>query len=234
MFKDKLIFAVIPAYNEAGRIKKVIGKTYDFVNQVIVVNDCSTDKTLDVIKHTKACLINLEKNSGAGFATRIGCDLAIEKGADIIITIDADGQHCPEDIPRLINELISKNCDIVFGYREKTKAMPRFKKIGNNFLIFLCKILFNVKVQDALTGFHAFTKQAYPKIRWESDRFGFILEYIYSIYKHNLNYSETKVKTIYFNKEHGMKTKDGIKAIVLLFIWKFKMPKSFIKFLKLK
>lgn len=227
------IAAVIPAFNEEGRIKEVVDKTRGFVDEIIVVNDCSADKTSEIAKSTGAIVIDLIKNKGAGYATRIGCDKAAENLADLIVTLDADGQHCAEDIPDLINKIIGGKHDIVFGYRIKDKSMPLIKKLGNSILAFMSLVLFRVKLKDALTGFHIFTREAYPKIRWESERYGFILEYVYRVNKSKLNYAEVKVKTIYFDKNHGMGVKDGIKAVFLLIMWRLNMPRKVIRFFNL-
>lgn len=227
------VIAIIPSFNEESKIKEVIEKTKDFVDEIIVVNDCSSDNTSIIAKETGAIVIDLIKNRGAGFATREGCDFAVKNQADIIVTIDADGQHCAEDIPDVVNKLIDDKADIVFGYRIKDKSMPLIKKFGNSFLSLLAYLLFGIKVKDALTGFHSFTAESYPKIRWEAERYGFILEYIYNVYKNKLKYSEVKVKTIYFDKKKGMSIKDGIKSIFLLILWRIKASKKVIKIFKL-
>jgi glycosyltransferase involved in cell wall biosynthesis len=228
------VIAIIPAYNEESRIAEVVENTKIYVDEVIVVNDCSVDHTSIISKNAGAIVVDLPKNRGAGYATRIGCDLAIKNNANIIVTIDADGQHCAGDIPDLVNKLIIDKPDIVFGYRIKDKSMPVIKKIGNSFLSFLALVLFRIKIKDALTGFHAFTAESYPKIRWESERYGFILEYIYNVYKNNLKYAEVRVKTIYFDKKTGMSIKDGIKSIFLLLMWRIKVPKKVIVFFNLQ
>lgn len=231
--KKLKITAVIPAFNEANRIKEVVHKTRDFVDEIIIINDCSSDNTSEIAKSTGVIVIDLPKNKGAGYATRAGCDKAIDNNADLIVTLDADGQHCAEDIPHLVNKIIEGKHDIVFGYRIKDKSMPIIKKTGNSLLAFLSLVLFRVKLKDALTGFHVFTSGAYPKIRWESERYGFILEYVYRVNKSKLNYAEVKVKTIYFDKNYGMGIKDGLKAILLLFFWRVNMPRKVIKFFNL-
>jgi len=231
--KNLKITAVIPAFNEAGRIKDVVDKTRYFVDEIIVVNDCSADNTSEIAKSTGVIVIDLPQNRGAGYATRTGCDKAVENMADLIVTLDADGQHCAEDIPDLVDKIIEGKHDIIFGYRIKDKSMPAIKKIGNSILAFMSLMLFRVKLKDALTGFHVFTREAYPKIRWDAERYGFILEYVYKVNKGKLNYAEVKVKTIYCNKNHGMSIKDGVKAVFLLFMWRLNTPRKVIKFFNL-
>lgn len=225
------LIAVIPAYNEQGNVAKVVEGVKKYIADIIVVNDCSNDNTSEVAKATGVKVIDLPENRGVGYATRIGCQEAIRCGADIIITLDADGQHCPDDIPELINEMHNKNADIVFGYRLKDKTMPLEKKMGNHILSLMHRILLNIVLKDALTGFHAFRVSSFDKIQWESDRYGFITELVYIVYKNKLSFGEAKIKTIYLDKKNGMTIKDGLKSVMLLLIWKFGYLKKFKKYL---
>lgn len=220
------IIAVIPAYNEQANVARVIEGVKKYIAEIVVVNDCSKDNTSAVAKATGVKVIDLSENKGVGYATRIGCEEAIRCGADIIITLDADGQHCPDDIPGLIHEMHKKNADIVFGYRIKDKTMPLEKKIGNHILSLMHKILLNIELKDALTGFHAFRVSSFDKIQWESDRYGFITEFAFIIYKNKLTFGEAQVKTIYLDKEKGMTIKDGIKSVLLLLVWRFGLPQK--------
>jgi len=217
------VFIIIPTFNEEGRIKGVLNKVLKYYQNVIVVDDFSTDNTVNDIKSCKGVkLIELKENRGAGYATKIGCDWAFnEEKADIVVTIDGDGQHAPEDIYLVLDKIEEVQLDIVFGYRPRKKNMPFIKKVGNYTLSKLSNLLFKVKLTDTLTGFHAFTKKAYPKIKWESDRYEFVTELIYKVYKSELKYGEVAVQTIYNDKIGGMEIKDGLNSIILMFYWRF-------------
>ena len=214
------IVAVIPAYNEENRIAKVISSTKPFVDEIIVVNDFSADKTSEVASTCGVKVVDLELNQGAGYATRLGCDLAIDMHADIIVTLDADGQHDPKDIPLLLTTLIEENLDIVFGYRPRNEKMPLVNKIGGLLLYRWSQFLFGVKIEDTQTGFHAFSKKCYPKLRWHTKRYGFVSEFVYRVSVNKLSYKEVEVKTIYVGKESGMRKRDGIYSGFLMLIWK--------------
>jgi UDP-N-acetylglucosamine---dolichyl-phosphate N-acetylglucosaminyltransferase len=228
------IIAVIPAYNEQNNVVSVVEGVKKYIAEVIVVNDCSKDNTSKAARSTGVNVIDLPENRGAGYATRIGCEKAIKHGADIIVTLDADGQHCPDDIPGLISEMIEKKADIVFGFRLKDKSMPLVKKMGNYLLTWMHLLLFDIRLKDALTGFHVFRATSFDQIRWESDRYGFITEFAYIIYKNKLTFGEAQVKTIYLDKEKGMTIKDGMKSILLLLIWRFNLPSRLKEILNLK
>ena len=205
--------AVVPAYNEATRIGRVVEQTKRYTNQIIVIDDHSKDKTSEIADEAGAIVVRLAANQGAGFATRMGCDLAVEAGADIIVTIDADGQHDPKEIPALLAALKKQEADIVYGSRPQQKPMPLMKRTANFFGSFLISRMFGTTISDTQTGFHAFTSQAYPKLRWESNRYGMVSEFVMRTGINKLKYAEVSVKTIYSDKRTGMTFFDGIKSL---------------------
>jgi len=228
--KNNKIVIVIPAYNEGTRIVEVLKLTSSLYRNIVLVDDASKDNTAQLANEFCTKVIKLSENSGAGYATKVGCDYAFEElDAEIVVTIDGDGQHAPKDIHLLINYLSENKLDIVFGYRPRKKNMPIVKRFGNLFLSKLSAILFKVFLTDTLTGFHAFTKKAYSKLRWESNRYGFVSEYVYRVGLHKLNYGEVAVQTIYNEKTTGMKISDGIKSIFLMFSWRFKLLRTIFK-----
>jgi len=125
------IFAVMPAWNEEQTIEEVLKKTKKHVNEIIVVNDGSTDNTAKIAKKY-ATVINNPVNLGAGMSTLRGIFKALEDNADVIILIDSDGQHPPEAIPKFV-EKIKEGYEFVFAFRESRKQMPFVKKFGNLF-----------------------------------------------------------------------------------------------------
>ncbi len=216
------IIAVIPAYNESIRIRPVIQHTKKYVDEVIVIDDHSSDDTKRAAKQSGAVAIRLMTNMGAGFATRTGCDIAIERDADVIVTIDADGQHDPKEIPKLVKELQQENYDIIYGSRPPKKPMPLIKQLTNKWGSFLISRMFRTTISDTQTGFHVFTAEAYPRLRWESNRYGMVSEFVMRTGLTKLRYKEVEVKTIYTDKVGGMTLKDGVKALSTMFWWRLK------------
>ena len=214
------ITAIIPAYNEANRIGLVIERVKAHVQHVIVVNDASKDNTALVAQQHGAQVINLTLNEGAGAATRIGCETAIQKGADIIVTIDADGQHHPDEIPLLVTNLLQQNAGIVFGGRQRTPNMPIENRWGNRLLSVVSSHLFGTSVGDTLTGFRAFFATAFPAIKWESNRYSFVAEMAAKVAHNKVPCKEVTISTIYHDNKKGMRKRDGIKTLFLLFWWK--------------
>ncbi len=217
------IVAVIPAYNEEKNIYNIIKQTKRYVDDIIIIDDCSNDNTYEIVKSSSAQVIKLITNMGAGFATRVGCDIAIKHGADIIVTIDADGQHNPNEISKLIDYLILKKLDIVFGSRKRNENMPVIKRIGNFGLSIIINIFFQTNISDSQTGFHVFTKEAYKKIRWKSCRYGFVSEISIRTVIQKLRYDEVPVQTLYNNKIRGMSVTDGFKSLFSIIKWRFKI-----------
>ena len=154
-------WVVIAAFNEEKHLGNVLKETKKCAKNVVVVDDGSHDKTSTIAKDAGVDVITLKQNQGKGFALRTGCDFAVKKGADVIVSLDADGQHPPSYIPELLKTL--KGLDIVFTWRARDTAMPLTRAIGNWGLNFLMRVLFGPKQQDMLCGFMAYTASTYKK-----------------------------------------------------------------------
>ena len=120
-----MIAIVIPAYNEEKNIEWIVRECKKY-GSVIVVDDNSRDKTPELAKHAGASVIRHPVNRGLGAALRSGFEKAIEMNSDIVITIDADGQHNPKDIPRFV-ETLNNGYDFVLGRRDLRKYPLRKK-----------------------------------------------------------------------------------------------------------
>jgi glycosyltransferase involved in cell wall biosynthesis len=211
------VFAVIPVYNEEKRIKDVIKKTKKYADKVIVVDDGSCDKTYETSRNENIIVLKHVINMGKGFALRTGCEKATREGADVIVAIDGDGQHKPEDIPRLVKAL--KDKDIVFTYRPLNENMPLLKKIGNYIINKSSSLFFGIRLRDTQSGFKAFTKEAYKKIKWNSDRYNVESEMVMKTGKNKLKYQEIPIKTIYNDKFKGTTVLDGMRIFLNMFWW---------------
>lgn len=212
--------AVIPAYNECGAVGGVVKGAKNYVDEVVVVDDHSKDNTLDEAVKAGAKAVRLIVNMGVGFSTRTGCEIALRNGADIIITLDGDGQHDPSEIPKLVEMLNKEKLDIVFGSRPADKNMPFIKRLGNTGLSMWAKWLFNVDIKDTQTGFHVFHSDAYSKLKWESRRYSMVSEISARTGKTKLKYREVPIKTIYTCKTTGMAKRDAMKALLRMVWWR--------------
>jgi len=175
---NKNIIAVIPAYNEENSIGNIILSTKKYVNDIIVYDDGSSDKTSEIAIKYGAKLITNKKRKGKGTALKILFKEAIKYKPDIIISIDADGQHDPSDIPELIKPIIYDDLDIIIGSRFLKGSftdIPSLRNFGLKFINFLHGFLFRLQIKDTQSGFRAFSNKAF-KIVLESNENGYGIE----------------------------------------------------------
>lgn len=202
--------ACIPAYNEERNIAKTIRNVAKFVNQVIVCDDGSTDNTVLEAENAGAYVIKLQKNSGKGAALKEIFKFAKSSNIDIMITIDADGQFVPEEIPILLKPIIEKKSDIVVGYRFDDKTeMPQYRKIGNKILDKITNLAEDIGVRDTQSGFRSYSKKAIEIINFSTNGFGADSEILIDAAKKKLKISEEKITVIY-NTGGRTSTKDPI------------------------
>lgn len=157
---------MIPAYNEEETINSVIREIprdcCDLV-EVLVINDGSTDNTVEEAKNAGADrIVSFKKNRGLAPAFRAGLETALEMGADIIVNTDGDGQYNGKQIPDLIKPIMDGRADFVLGSRTKGRIeyMPLQKRIGNRIATFVTRQVSGLPISDAQSGFRAFTRDA--------------------------------------------------------------------------
>jgi glycosyltransferase involved in cell wall biosynthesis len=216
--KQKTI-AVIPAYNESEHIANIVKRTKKYVNQVIVVDDGSKDNTSE-LAHGADIVLRHIVNIGKGFAMRTGFEAAILNNANIVIFLDADGQHKPEDIPQLITELNEKELDMVSCRREFNKNMPLILRVGNWGLVGLFNFMYHSKIHDISNGFRAIKTDKYNQIKWDSSGYSVETEILAKAHKYRLKNGEIPIDTIYLNKVKGTTVFDGINMALKMAYWK--------------
>jgi len=194
---------VIPAFNEAGMIDKVIAslpRKLPKINEIIsiVVDDGSSDDTYRVASRRADYVVRNIINMGVGLATRLGIEAAKKLDADIVLTMDADGQHSGADIKNLIAPIVTKKADITLGTRMlNSKGMPFVKVFGNWMMNLLTFLLFHIRVTDSQSGMKAFSKEAINKIRIDAISYEVCSEIIGEVRHHKLKFQEVPIKTIY-------------------------------------
>jgi glycosyltransferase involved in cell wall biosynthesis len=214
-------FIIIAAYNESKNIGKVLAELKKEHKKIIVVDDGSKDNTFSIAKKSGATVLKHVVNLGKGAAMKTGCDYAIKLGADILVLMDADGQHEPKDVQKFIKAIKGK--DIVFGYRQFSKKMPFILRFGNSFINSTTTLLFGLKIRDTQSGFRAITSNVYEKIRWTSTDYAMESEMIANAGKKRLKYKEIPIETIYSDRYKGTTVLDGIKIVINMISWKLKL-----------
>lgn len=167
----KLLAVVIPAKDEEATIGELLDRVADirWVSgcglHAIVVDDCSTDQTAKIAHERGALVIRHSENKGLGAAVRTGLRTAVEYGADAVAYLDADLEYYPEDIPRLVEPILTGRADYVLGSRflgkgRGVRGMKFYRQIGNHAFTLLLGLLTKCYITDGQTGMRAFSREA--------------------------------------------------------------------------
>ena len=205
-----LKIACIPVFNEENSIGDIVSRSLKFVDRVVVCNDGSTDQTSINAVKAGAIVLEHEKNLGKGAAFKTLFEYANKINADIMITIDGDGQFLPEEMKNLINNLQKSNADVVIGNRYgDQKEMPLYRKTGNKILDKITKLATNLPFQDTQSGYRVYSKNAISSIKITNDGFGVDSEILVDAANKGLKITEEPV-TVLYNIGHKTSTKDPI------------------------
>jgi len=220
MYKFNKIVVVLPAYNAALTLEKTYNEIpFDIVDEVILVDDDSTDDTLDLaielgIKH----IIHHQENKGYGGNQKTCYKKALELGADIVVMLHPDYQYTPQLIPSMVSIIGSGLYPVVFGSRilgksALTGGMPKYKYISNRFLTLVQNILMNQKLTEYHTGYRAFSADVLKKINFDlnSDDFIFDNEIIAQIFYNGFSIAEITCPTKYFVEASSINFRRSLK-----------------------
>ena len=199
-YSDELrICAIIPTYNNAATLHKVITGTREYISMVIVVDDGSTDETPEIIEGLDSIeKIVFTKNKGKGLAIRAGIKKAIELGFDYALTIDSDGQHFTDDIPKLLNCLSENPDSLIIGSRNiQADGMPSKNTFANKFSNFWYWAETNQKLPDTQSGFRIYPVKFYKNSRFFTSRFEFEIEILVRSAWSNIRVIPVPVKVYY-------------------------------------
>ncbi len=222
------VVVVVPAFNERSSVGGLVRSVRRHLSRVVVVDDGSSDSTAKEARNAGAEVLSLPVNMGVGFATRLGVEHAIEQlGADVVVTLDADGQHCPGAIPFLLSGL-SRGVDVVFAVRKDRGSMPVVKRFGNYFLSAATNALYGQSFSDTQTGFRAFTAEAYRKMELFANDYSFCSEFASEVARNGLKYSEVPIDSTYdsWTAVKGTDLAAGARIFVNSLFWRFSRWRS--------
>ena len=211
------ILVAMPAYNEEEEISKLIDniKKEGFKN-ILVVDDCSTDRTPTILKNKNIFVIRHSINRGAGAATGTAIEFAKRNNYSKLVLLDADGQHSEKDIKKLLKH--SDKFDIIIGSRiiGKISNMPIQRIIANIVGSIMTKFFFGKFVWDSQSGFKILNKKAINEIELTFDRYEFCSELIGESKKKKLSVKEIPIKIIYSanSLKKGQSITNGFKMIL--------------------
>ncbi|HIM09277.1 TPA: glycosyltransferase family 2 protein [Candidatus Poribacteria bacterium] len=163
---------LLPAYNEAKTIGQVVREASEFVNDILVIDDGSVDKTAQIAEEAGGKVIKHSTNLGKGMALRTGFDYVSQKGYDLIATMDSDGQHQPSDLPRFIDYFKNNKPDIIIGARIHDRIkMPRHRRFNNWLVSSVGSVLCGQEAKDFQSGFRLIRTEVLRSVELHTERY---------------------------------------------------------------
>ncbi|MDY6865801.1 MAG: glycosyltransferase family 2 protein [Halobacteriota archaeon] len=222
MFDLKIIVAM-PAFNEEAFIAEMVIGAKKHSDEVIVIDDGSVDRTSEIAEENGAYVIKHQKNLGKGAAIQTIMGEVRKRDADVLILMDADGQHNPDEIPRLVNSLNGGDIDLVIGTRFMEKnCIPTYRKFGLMVMNFSTRIASGSDVVDSQSGFRALSRNALNLLTLFEYGFAIESEMIVDAAKKGLKMKETPISCRYDVDgstldplTHGFKVMTGIMKVIL-------------------
>jgi len=215
------IFVVIAAFNEGPAVGDAVRSVRERYEHVIVVDDGSSDDTADRAREAGALVVTHLINRGQGAALKTGLDHGIRRGADVLVTFDADGQHHCDDIGALVEPVIRGECEVALGSRflRADNKIPFVRRCILKTGILVTWILSGIRLTDTHNGLRAFSRSAAQRISIVQDRMAHASEIIDEISTRKLRYKEVPVRISY--TEYSMKkgqSSSGAFRVLLDFI----------------
>ncbi|NOS67043.1 MAG: glycosyltransferase family 2 protein [Candidatus Peribacteraceae bacterium] len=224
-----MLVAVIPAYNEASRVGNVVSAARKYVDAVIVVDDGSTDDTSSTATKAGAQVIRHGQNGGAGAATMTGLEAARRMGATAVVTLDADEQHDPADIPRLLEPVQRDAADIVFANRfgvrpdGKGNRIPLIRRFFNGIGNVVTLVATGKWVQDSQSGYKVFGPKALAQVDLRMSGFEFCTEIVREAVQHKWRIAQVPTKVLYseYTLAKGQSFGNGVKTALKILLRSF-------------
>jgi len=219
---SKMVVVVVPAHNEESNIRKVVEESSKHADRVIVIDDGSADRTSEEAQlgSRKVIVLRHRVNLGKGAALKTGCQAAVALAADIIVTIDGDGQHPVEHIPLMVKEMMANNWQVVFSVRQGGDRMPLVRLWGNYFLNLVARNFFNLKLRDMWCGFRAIRADVLPVIDWQNSDYSGEIQMALMVGRSGLAYGEYIIPTVYSDRFRGVSIFHGLKLLAQMVIWR--------------
>jgi len=195
------ITAVIPAFNEEKTIGWVVERARKHAGTVIVVDDGSVDRTSEVAAAAGAHVIRFPRNGGKGNALGIGLTTAALNGSNVVVCLDSDGQHDPDDIPKVVAPVLEGRADMVIGSRfldaSSKDMIPAYRRVGQGVLTFATNLGSTVRITDSQSGYRAFRKDVLKRFKFTESGMGVESEMVRSAARHGLRIHEVPITVKY-------------------------------------
>ncbi|MFZ5759357.1 MAG: glycosyltransferase family 2 protein [Thermodesulfobacteriota bacterium] len=241
MFHDNQLAVVVPAYNEELLIGRVIDTLPDYVDHIVIVDDCSRDRTAEVVREYarrdgRVVLISHEKNQGVGGAIATGYKWARDNKVDVTVVMAGDAQMDPADLPNIVRPVAIGEADYTKGNRlfhgEAWKVMPTYRYLGNSFLSLFTKIASGYwHIADSQTGYTAISLEALYLLDLDSiyKRYGMPNDILIRLNTLNMRVRDVPIRPVY-----NVGEKSGIRLRKVLFTISWLLVKGFFRRMWLK
>jgi glycosyltransferase involved in cell wall biosynthesis len=208
------IWIVVPAYNEAARLATTMQPLLANYANVVVIDDGSHDRTAEVARQAGAWVLRHVLNCGQGAALQTGLSFALDRGAEFLVTFDADGQHDPMEIANLLEPLRQGRADVTLGSRFLGHAvdMPWTRRLILKAGVLFTRLVSNIKVTDVHNGFRALTRDAASRIHLVQNRMAHASEILDQIKRARLRFVEVPV-TIRYTPDTLAKGQSSLHAV---------------------
>lgn len=221
-----ILTILLPAYNEAKVIGEVLTslpqKLPGFAKvQILVIDDGSKDDTALIAGSHGAHVVRHQINRGVGLATITGLEAARLLKTDILVTMDSDGQHDPNDIPQMVKPITDGQADFVVGTRLlHPQGMPWIKRVGNRTMNGFTRIFTGVKTTDSQTGFRAYNQYALERLHLTTSGYEVCTEIFIASRRAGLRMVEVPIKVIYtdYSKRKGQSITNALNILVRMVI----------------
>ena len=182
--------ALIPAHNEDATIGRIVRESLRHVGEVLVIDDGSSDRTAQEASDAGAVVVRIENNVGKGEALRRGFEVACAREPDVIVTLDADGEHEPDEIPNLLQGL--ENADIVLGWRSRFRSSTR--QALNGIAVWMFRLI-DPSIKDTICGFRALRREVVPLVTNPSPGFAFEHTFLLEALAHRVRMVSVPIRT---------------------------------------
>ena len=236
-----MLSLVIPCFNEETQIKTVVDNLPEYVDNIVIIDDKSTDNTVNIIKelknnNEKITAILHEKNKGVGAAISSGYKWSRDNNIDVAVVMAGDNQMDPKDLPEILNPVVNGHADYSKGNRlfsgEAYEKIPTIRYLGNSILSLFTKIASGYwHIADSQSGYTAINKKMLNTIKWDDmyNRYGQPNDLLVS-----LNIYDAIVRDVHIEPVYGVGEKSGIKIYKVIFTIGWLLLKSFLRRMKQK